>query len=40
MKERKGGEGGVDDRGLVGRWSRSWRDEQRWGEKEKEGRMR
>lgn len=28
MKERKGeGKGGVNDRGLVGRWSRTWREE-------------
>jgi len=26
MKGRKGGEAWVNDRGLVGRWSRSWRE--------------
>lgn len=29
MKERKGeGKGGMNDRGLVGRWSRTWREKE------------
>lgn len=36
MKGRKGDEGGVNDGGLVGRWSRSWREEWRGKRRKKE----